>query len=280
MVDFHTHCYPPRLAKRAIGSTILRNTGNDATPEGLLSFMEKNEVSRSVVLHVANTAAVQRNVNLFAININSDVLVSFGSVHPEASDALDELDWLKAQGIQGIKLHPIFQHCHIDDPAFIPVYKKIGRLGFITMVHCGNAGTSQEFACGPSAMARVIEYFYGAPVIMAHMGGVLIKEEEYPILYTLPVYIDVSLSTESVPPKYPILLSREMFTEVLMRHGVERVLFGSDYPWGSVDNPLSYLGTAGLTGEQMDMILHKNAEKLLKIPSPRDEPEKVCTILS
>jgi predicted TIM-barrel fold metal-dependent hydrolase len=91
------------------------------------------------------------------------------------------------------------------------------------------------------------------------------KEEEYPILYKLPVYIDVSLSAESVPPKYPILMTRELFAEAIMRHGVERVLFGSDYPWGSVDNPLSYLSTAGLTKEQMEMITDKNAEKLLGI---------------
>ena len=60
-------------------------------------------------------------------------------------------------------------------------------------------------------------------------------------------------------------VSAEQAERMIKNHGAERILFASDMPWDSPQNIKSLVERLDLSNEDRENILHKNAEKLLKI---------------
>ena len=53
--------------------------------------------------------------------------------------------------------------------------------------------------------------------------------------------------------------------DLVRRYGADRVLFGTDYPMWEPKAELERFFAMGLTEEENELILHKNAEKLFGI---------------
>lgn len=51
--------------------------------------------------------------------------------------------------------------------------------------------------------------------------------------------------------------------DMIKRHGAEKVLFGTDYPAFSTVDEAGKIMRLDLSDEEKEMIMHKNAEKLL-----------------
>ena len=142
LIDFHTHAFPDKLAPRAIASLAHASGGlspqTDGTVSALKAKMARDGVDISVVQSIATNPRQMTKVNDFAIEINVDpAIVAFGSVHPDAPDALEELERLKAAGLKGVKFHPEYQHFYANDEKMKPIYRKISELGLIALFHAG-----------------------------------------------------------------------------------------------------------------------------------------------
>jgi predicted TIM-barrel fold metal-dependent hydrolase len=61
------------------------------------------------------------------------------------------------------------------------------------------------------------------------------------------------------------MLDGERFVRMIRRFGAQRVLFGTDSPWGDPASSLAAFRALPLTEEEQSLILEKNAEKLLDI---------------
>ena len=85
LIDFHTHCFPDRIAQKAIEKLSFVSGGienyTDGTVNGLKASMKKHGVDKSVVLNIATNAHQQKNVNDFAASINDKNIISFGENH-------------------------------------------------------------------------------------------------------------------------------------------------------------------------------------------------------
>ena len=96
LIDFHTHAFPPKLAGRAMGK-LSHDVGGlvpqtDGTLAGLKALMEEDGVQISVVHSIATNPHQMHKVNDYAFEMDREEgIVAFGSVHPEAPDALEEL---------------------------------------------------------------------------------------------------------------------------------------------------------------------------------------------
>ena len=209
------------------------------------------------MLNIATNAHQQTKVNDFAISLlGDDVLIPFGSVHFESPDALSELDRLHDTGIKGIKLHPDYQGFFADDERMFPIYEKIGSLGMITVFHAGvDIGVPDPVHCTPQMLKKILPRFGGAPVIAAHMGGFLLWREAAELLGGTGIYIDTAFSSGSVPPPWA--------KESIAAFGADHVLFGSDNPWSATGRELAFVRSLGLPEEETELILGKNAERLL-----------------
>lgn len=257
IVDFHTHCYPRPLAEKVARTDPSPRKLPVPTTEDLLGQMTEAGVDLSVVLPVATRPDTVRDTNQFAQSIQSDRLLSFAAIHPDRPDSLDQLDELAEQGVKGVKFHPPFQHFSLDDPRYRPLYRKIGDLGLITVIHPGRALPEEEHYCYPSTFARVADDFMGAPVILAHMGGILIQQAELDLLPHLPVHLDTAL--------WPIFMSQERFLQLIDLVGLDRVLFGTDYPYTGPADCVKHIQDLPLTDREKDQLFSGNALTLLRL---------------
>lgn len=262
LIDFHTHCFPDKIAERAIQKLAFVSGGlephTNGTVAGLKESMKKGKVDISVVLNIATNAHQQKSVNDFAAAINNGKdIFSFGSVFPFSEDALEELERIKELGLLGVKLHPDYQGFNVDDERLKPLYKKISDLGLITVFHAGfDYGFAPPYGATPEKMARALEWF-STPVVAAHWGGVNCNEAVVEHLCGKDIYFDVSFGY-SMMPKY--------YAEKIMElHTPDKMLFCTDTPWHTADMEMRLLDSLGLTQDNMDKITHKNAQKLLGI---------------
>lgn len=261
IIDFHTHCFPDKLAQRAMPTLALRS-GNrtpafDGTASGLKESVLSAGADKAVVLNIATNAHQQTKVNDFAISLLDDeTLIPFGSVHFDSPDVLIELERLHDSGIKGIKLHPDYQGFFADDEKMFPIYEKIADLGMITVFHAGvDIGVPDPVHCTPDMLKKILPHFGGVPVIAAHMGGFLLWCEAAEKLGGTGIYIDTAFSSCSLPPAWA--------KESIEAFGVKNVLFGSDNPWSSTEREAGYIHSLGLTDKETELILGGNAERLL-----------------
>lgn len=262
IIDFHTHAFPQRIAERAIDKLSFTSGGlapqTNGSAESLKEEMKKDGVDISVVLSIATNPAQQNNVNNFAAELNGDAsLYAFGSVHPDAPDALSELERIKSLGLKGVKFHPEYQKFYVDAEKMKPIYKKISSLGLITVFHAGyDYGYAPPYHCMPENMARALKWF-DSPVIAAHWGGVNSGMQVLKHLAGLPIWFDVSFGYAAIPRGIALMITE--------KHTPDKMLFGSDMPWHRPSWEMRLINTLGLSDSEKDKIYFKNAAKLLSI---------------
>lgn len=262
VIDFHTHCFPDHLAQRAVSRLSEVGGGlvpyTDGTLAGLRRRMAQDGIDAAVVLNIATKPAQQTNVNNFAAAINNEKdIFAFGSVHPDAEDAFDELERIKELGLKGVKFHPEYQQFAVDDAKMKPLYRKISELGLITVFHSGvDYGFPPPYGCMPEGLASVLDCFR-TPVVAAHWGGLQYSEDVIRHLCGREVYIDTSFGYGR--------LTRFHAEQIIEKHGVDKMLFATDMPWHTASLEMRLLKTLGLSDEAWEKISCANAKKLLGI---------------
>ena len=262
VIDFHTHCFPDHLAEKAVsrlsevGGGLMPYT--DGTLSGLRRRMAEDGIDVAVALNIATKPQQQNNVNNFAASINNEKdIFAFGSVHPDAADALEELERIKELGLKGVKFHPEYQQFAVDDPKMKPLYRKISELGLITVFHAGvDYGFPPPYGCMPEGLASVLDCFE-SPVVAAHWGGLQFGEDVIRHLCGRNVYIDTSFGYGR--------LTKYHAEQIIEKHGIDKMLFATDMPWHTASLEMRLLGTLGFSDQEWEKITCGNAKKLLGI---------------
>jgi hypothetical protein len=184
------------------------------------------------------------------------------SVHPaDGPAAAGEVDRVAAAGATWLKLHPNTQRFDVADPAVAAVVRRAAGHGMAVLFDAYSPWDANQ----PGKFANLAAEVPEARLILAHAHGPGFAQLLlYDILARYPgwrrnVWVDISVTG-------PMLAGgpfADQFTWVLRRLGVDRVLFGSDYP---VDDPLTAVGAVarlGFTDAEQAAILHDNAAALL-----------------
>lgn len=262
LIDFHTHAFPERIASRALGKLSHEGGGlvpeTDGTLPSLKAEMAKDGVDISVVLSIATSPKQQHNVNTYAMEMDRDpTIVAFGSVHPDAPDALEELERIHAAGLKGVKLHPEYQQFYADDEKLIPIYRKISQLGLITVFHAGfDYGFPPPYHCMPEHLLGAMKHLDG-PVVAAHWGGLDCGLEVLDKLCGQNIYMDLSYGYSCIP--------KPIAQAIIDKHGPDKLLFGSDMPWHRPEWELRLIHSLDISEGDREKILFRNAQKLLNL---------------
>jgi predicted TIM-barrel fold metal-dependent hydrolase len=154
-------------------------------------------------------------------------------------------------GLHGVKLHPEFQGFSIDDDSMLPIYKALeGKLPLL--IHMGD---EHKTSSTPAKLAKVMEMFPGLVVIAAHFGGYSMWEDSARYLIGKKLYMDTSSSLA--------FLSPERAVELIRKHGMQKMLFGSDYPMWDHEEEFERFLRLDLTEGERTSILYENAHRLL-----------------
>lgn len=260
LIDFHTHAFPEKIAARAVGKLAQDSGGlvpqTNGTLASLKEEMAKDGVDISVVLSIATNPKQQTNVNNYAMEMDKDpAIVAFGSIHPDAPDALEELERIKAAGLRGVKLHPEYQQFFVDEERMKPIYKKISDLGLITIFHAGHDyGFAPPYHCMPDNLLRALKWF-DSPVVAAHWGGEGCGEEVIRKLCGENLWFDLSFGYGAMP--------KPIAQTIIDKHGPDRLLFGSDMPWHRPQWELRLINSLDISEADREQIFFRNAQKLL-----------------
>jgi hypothetical protein len=87
------------------------------------------------------------------------------------------------------------------------------------------------------------------------MGGWRQWDEVAQCLLGTSVYLETSFSLEA--------LGSQRAVEMMRTHGLERVLFGTDWPWQEQKEGVAQVNQLGLSDDETRKLLWSNAAKLL-----------------
>lgn len=257
IIDFHAHVYPEKIAKKATESTCEfynLKTSQTGTVEGLLEKGEQAGIMKHVLLPVAIRPDQIRSINDFIINAVKlhKEFYGFGTLHADMDDPIAEIEYIKASGLKGIKLHPDIQQFPMDDRRLFPVYDYLqGNLP--VLIHCGDKRHNYSH---PERLKKILKEFPGLKVIAAHLGGWSIFEEGYRLLKKESVFFDISSCMMFLP--------KEDMKKYILAYGPERILFGTDYPLWEPKKEVDSFLSLGLKYSDEERILYKNALQILQ----------------
>jgi len=154
-------------------------------------------------------------------------------------------------GLKGVKMHPDIQKVALDDPRMHTIYTLCeDRLPIL--LHTGDCRYDYS---NPNRLIPVLEKYPNLMVIGAHFGGWSIWEDATKKLYEYPNFlVDCSSSLYAI--------SSQKAKELILTYGVDRVLFGTDYPLWTPEEEIERFMAVDLTEEQRENILYNNAAKL------------------
>jgi predicted TIM-barrel fold metal-dependent hydrolase len=256
VIDGHTHVYPDSVARRAIaGSPADLKRFGDGTAGSLTEVMAAAGVDRSVCLGVANTPDRVDTANRFARSLDPARFIGFGSVHPGLSPE-ENIESLRAHGLRGAKVHPMFQDLRLDDPRLLSTFDAMSG-EFAVIIHVGAAGTDPGDRCSPAMLARIVRQFPRLDVIACHFGGYRCLPQAIDTVIGLPVYLDTSW-----PPSLATL-PRDTVRMMIEKHGPERVVFASDWPMADPGAEIEAIRALGLSDADTEAVLGGNLARLL-----------------
>lgn len=263
IIDAHAHIFPGKIAEKAVAGIGSFYSGLEmhcaGTAEDLISSGAEAGITKFIVQSVATVPGQVESINNFisrAVKKYPDNFIGFAAMHPDCPGVEKEADRAVSLGLRGIKLHPDFQQFFIDDPKAMKIYEAAeGRLP--VLIHTGD---SRYQWSKPERLVKVLEAFPRLEVIAAHFGGwsewdsavSVLGGHRYGNLWT-----DCSSSLYAMSPE-----RAKLFIDA---YGADRVLFGTDYPMWTAADELKRFSAIPLTEREREMILHENAERLLKL---------------
>lgn len=273
IIDFHTHIFPDKIAGKtieALGTLAGVQAATDGTLNGLLDSMEKTGIDRSIIMPVVTKPEQFDSVNTFAKKINdmyNGKLLSFGGIHPDNENYKEKLDYIKALGLPGIKIHPDYQKVMIDDIRYMRIMEYANELGLIILTHAGiDIGLPKPVHCPPDKMRKVLDAIKPEKMVLAHLGGWKQWDMVYELLAGENVYLDTAfLFGVQEKQEWVDYIEQDMLIKVLNKHAADKILFATDSPWSDAGAGMEYIRNLPIKEETKTRILGENAKRLLEI---------------
>ncbi len=276
IVDFHCHILPPgyadqrsQIAQRdaTFAALFPDAAGRIADAETLLRDMDASSVDRAVIMGFGWTdpdvAADANDYLLEAAGNHPDRITAFASVNPAwGRAALVEAERCLDGGASGIgELHADTQGFDIaSEPIMRPLMALLRNRGMPITVHASEPVGHAYPGKGSTTPEKLLRFVLNFPenrIVLAHLGGGL------PFYAAMPE-VDSALSNVWYDTAaLPFLYRPNAITAAASTAGVERILFGTDYPLLSHRRVVEHIVSAGLADAQTDAILGGNAAFLL-----------------
>lgn len=260
VIDMHAH-----VVFEADEATAM-SAQHPPTPAGLRALLADPRLDRLAAIVIAPSGQPDRvtalNDRLLALVREEPRLFAVASVHPlDGERALAEDARVQAAGARMLKLHQNTQRFDLADPAVAAVVAQAGSVGLPVLFE----GTS---VLEPGTVGKFVKLAATNPksrIVVAHMGHADFQQmlvfktlERYP-WWPRNVYFDLSatITTFADSPYAPHLVW------TIRQLGVDRVMFGSDFPVATPAEALAAFDRLGFTAEERRALLHDTAATLL-----------------
>jgi predicted TIM-barrel fold metal-dependent hydrolase len=282
IIDAHTHIMSPEVAS-AKASYFRRDRWFDecyrdpkarfASAESLIASMDTAGIERAVITGFAFAdpalCAASNDYLIEAVRRFPGRFIGLAAVQPLGGvKAVYELERCLQAGLSGAgELLPDGQKFDPADKVSLePLASALQKYGAPLLIHTSEPvghtypGKGQTW---PPAILNLAYNFPGLKIIAAHWGGGLPFYELMPEvrLALSNLYYDTAATT--------YLYDFKVFRAVVAACGVEKILFASDYPLLKQDRLVKRIASeAGLSGEELRLIMGGNAARLFNLIGP------------
>jgi uncharacterized protein len=278
IIDFHTHVFPESVRENReqyfpsesafrllYESPKSRLVGGDQT----VSVMDAEGVDVSVIFGFPwRDLAIARENNDYVLDLvarHPDRLVGFCCFDPASPGAEKEVERCLDAGLSGVG-ELAFYESGISDSALerlVPIMDLCRERQVPVLVHTNEPVGHQYPGKTPNTLAQIYEMIRRFPentIVLAHWGGGiffynLLKKEVEKTLAN--VYFDTAAS--------PYLYTPEIYILAKQLAGLDKILFGTDFPLLNPSRYFKEFDDAGLTREEVDAICGENGRRLLNL---------------
>lgn len=213
--------------------------------DGLVSEMRDNDIATGFVFHPHNGMVrelIGRTPGIYGLvwaNPRDPDVVT------QTAGLLDE----PGSKFRGVKLHPLLDGYHPDDPAVHPIIELLIERRLPALIHCGH-----PIFTLPWSIEELIRRYPQARIILGHMGHGNI------------VYINAAIDVAERNPNVYLETSgmpmHSKIREAVERVGPDRVLYGSDTPFHHPSVELAKVRVSGLSTDLTERVLGENGRRL------------------
>lgn len=295
IIDVHTHTF--RTPEAGIEFQRIEQPERSGVIEELLALMQQANVSKTVMLMYTRSQPmyearvkdlpldepgrsradaqlraeiVERIIehNQWGCQVTAEYpnLIPFLGLDPvlmSGEQMLSEMDDKLRKGARGVKIVPNTLRIYGNDRRLWPVYEECAKRHLPLLSQSG--GQAQPGAPDPWSrpwyFAEVAREFPNMKIILAHMGrgfeeDVADLTSEYPNVFT-----DLSSRLHTVGR--PGGWTKEEAVAWIRRMGVDRVMFGTNYPWSNPVEYVAVLDSLDLTEKEKALICANNAKRVI-----------------
>jgi len=210
----------------------------------------------------------------------NDDAVCFGNIHPDDPEMMEEFGAMVERfGLKGMKMGPCINFYRVNDKRLFPAYEKAEAQNIPVILHTGGDPVAgREIYGHPMDVGDIASAFPKLTLVMAHLGAPFFEETREILQKHKNVYTDLSFAIdyEAVMEfckrqgmTHMTGIAKSDFQSVMSVYiedfGFDRVLYGSDFPYGRAKETLNALLEMNISDEAKEMILWKNAKEVLQL---------------
>lgn len=197
---------------------------------------------------------------------NADIMIAFASIDPHKGrlGAREAEELIKGGIVRGFKFHPTCQGFYPNDRMAYQLYEVIAHHKLPAIFHTGHSGIGTGMRGGggmrlkysqPIHIDDVAVDFPDMTIVLAHPSWPWTDEALSMALHKPNVYIDLSgWMPKYLPPQIVQYANAQLRS---------KMLFGSDFPLIAPERWLAQFTEVGFKPEVHDLILKKNAMRVL-----------------
>ena len=231
--------------------------------DGYLREIKETRITASVIVGRDTPGIKHSNDEVHEIVKRHKELVGVGSIDPhrwgikaavaEVERAVRELD------LKAINVEPGFGSppCKADDKMLFPIYDACAQLGVPVTIMSGPTAPSLDLV-NPSAVGHVARAFPNLAIVCYHGFYPYVNE----IIGVAFRYANVFV----VPDMYLFLPGGSLYVEAGNGFLRDQLLFGTSYPFRAMKQTVDDFVALGWRDEVLDLLLYKNAERVLGLP--------------
>lgn len=219
-------------------------------------------IQRAIVLSNAYSkmaykdyARTQNNYVATEVKKNKEKLAGGCAVNPLMDWAFAEISKCKSEGLEVLKIHPMSSGMDLrsleDQKELKKILSHADKLGFTLLIHghLPRLGEAEE-------LLKVLEAFPNMKVIIGHSLGrefIHLKKFHHP---------DFLVEISVAPIWAKSSAEKDSLVSVIRKVGVEKFIFGSDWPVIHPAETVKALSELPLTPEELEKIVYTNASAL------------------
>jgi predicted TIM-barrel fold metal-dependent hydrolase len=239
IIDSHTH----------LGNFPLFNVSLNA--DDMIKIMDQHDISMSIVFSLPS------ELTLNAVKKYPNRLIGLIWVNPHDNiSTLQDIDRaINEWNFRGIKMHPLIDSFLPDEEIVYPIMERARKYRIPVLFHCGHPPWSLPWHFG-----NLAEIYPDVTIILGHMGhGHIVYING--AIDVAKKYDNIILETSGMPMHSKI-------KEAVEKIGENRVIYGSDMPFGHPSFEIKKVEVSGLSKRQLELVLRENSCKIFGLQQP------------